>query len=67
MIPRAPSSPKTSTPTHSCRCGMAMPKSSYLCTDCWNDLNVVQQMDLKQIRRAIQNRAFNRLQNLARG
>ncbi|MFO0726648.1 MAG: hypothetical protein U1E65_22870 [Myxococcota bacterium] len=44
-----------------------MPKSSYLCTDCWNDLNVVQQMDLKQIRRAIQNRAFNRLQNLARG
>jgi hypothetical protein len=44
-----------------------MPKSSYLCTRCWSALNVAQQADLKMIRRAIQNRAFDRLHQLARG
>lgn len=44
-----------------------MPKSSYLCTGCWGELNTVQRADLRVIRRAIQERRFHKLSWLGRG
>lgn len=44
-----------------------MPKTSYLCSACWDDLNVVQRADLRQIRRAIRERRLHKHPLLGRG
>jgi hypothetical protein len=68
MEQRAPSATaKSSASSYVCRCGSAMPKSSYLCVGCWGELNTVQRADLRVIRRAIQERRFHKLSWLGRG
>jgi hypothetical protein len=68
MEQRAPSATvKNPGSSNLCCCGSSMPKSSYLCTGCWGSLNIVQQADLRSIRRAIRERRLHRLPSLGRG